>query len=280
MSQTASPARHYALGHSDEEINRLIAQSQTLDDLTRQVFYQAGIGPEMRVFDIGCGAGDVSFLAARLVGPEGHVIGVDRSNEAVEAARGRAEASGLANVEFRVADLPDLELEAPVDALIGRLVLMYFPDPAVVLRRLAPLVRPGGIVAFHEIDIESARSLPPGELFATSIKRIADTFTRTGADIRSGINLGPISREAGLPPPQMALSAQIECGPDYTFQNQIVGLTRSLLPLMERTGVASAEEVDVETLGNRLHDQALKSGATLVSPSYVGAWTRTGENTA
>jgi SAM-dependent methyltransferase len=276
MTQAAPSGQQYALGHSEDELGRLVDQSQTLNGLTLRVLHLAGLGPGMRVLDIGCGAGDVAFLAARIVGPEGHVIGVDRSAEAIGAARRRAATDELTNVEFRVADLPDLELEEAVDALIGRLVLMYFTDPAVALRRLSPLVRPGGIVAFHELDTDGAKSDPPGELFSTSIRRIAETFVRTGADVHAGLRLGATFREAGLPSPQLTLGANIECGPDYAFQHQVAGLTRSLLPLMERTGVATAAEVEIDTLAERLQREMIETGATVVSPSYIGAWTRTG----
>ncbi|WP_309570182.1 methyltransferase domain-containing protein [Deinococcus sp.] len=60
----------------------------------------AGLREGIRVLDIGCGAGDVSFLARSLVGDCGSVTGVDRSPDAVAAARNRAHSAGLTNVEF------------------------------------------------------------------------------------------------------------------------------------------------------------------------------------
>src|SRR5262245_5560606 len=129
---TTDPA--YVLGHTNQELDRLIKQARFIGDLTAQVLTLAGLDQGMRVLDVGCGAGDVSFLAAQIVGPTGAVIGVDRSAEAIQAAERRATAAGLANVRFLVADLNEVVIDEPVDALIGRLVLMYFPSPAVVLR--------------------------------------------------------------------------------------------------------------------------------------------------
>ena len=96
----------------------------------------AGIRPGMRVLDVGCGAGDVSFLAATLVGRDGSVVGVDRSAEAIALAKRRAADVGLANVSFVTQDLQELATDARFDAIIGRLVLMYFPEPDALLRRL------------------------------------------------------------------------------------------------------------------------------------------------
>ena len=64
------------------------------------IFDAAGIRPGMRVLDLGCGVGDAAFVAADLVGPDGYVVGVDRSAEALARARIRAEQRGLAQVEF------------------------------------------------------------------------------------------------------------------------------------------------------------------------------------
>ena len=271
---TSNPA--YILGHTEDELNRLIDQARFFGDLTAQVFTLAGIGQGMRVLDVGCGTGDVSFLAASMVGPSGSVVGVDRSPEAIALASERAVAAGLSNVRFLTADLADLVLDDPVDALVGRLVLMYLADPAVVLRRLAGSVRPGGVVAFHEFDVDGAKAQPCCPLFDTTVQRIRDTFVRAGIDIQTGLKLGRIFEEAGLPAPQMVLGARVERGPDAQVYEQVTQVTRTLLPLMERTGVATIDEVDIDSLAARLRDEIVGLDATVVAPSLIGAWARTG----
>ena len=74
----ATRRSEYVLGRSERESQRLVKQSIFLRPSTERVFRKAGITAGMRVLDIGCGAGDVSFLAAELVGPTGSVVGVDR----------------------------------------------------------------------------------------------------------------------------------------------------------------------------------------------------------
>ncbi|TMJ53049.1 MAG: methyltransferase domain-containing protein, partial [Alphaproteobacteria bacterium] len=68
----------YPFRSSEAERQRLIAQDGLVAPSTQRLFEQAGIAPGMRVLDIGSGPGDVAFLAARMVGPAGEVIGVDR----------------------------------------------------------------------------------------------------------------------------------------------------------------------------------------------------------
>src|SRR5262245_4243068 len=122
--------RSYALGNSESEFKRLEIQAAFIRDLTEDVLKRAGVSPGMRVLDIGCGVGDVSLLAGSLVGPTGSVIGVDRSREAIDTARRRASAAGHDRLNFEQADLATFEPNLEVDAIIGRLVLMYMPDPA------------------------------------------------------------------------------------------------------------------------------------------------------
>jgi SAM-dependent methyltransferase len=192
----------YILGHDPDELDRLIDQARFFGDLTDEVLRRAGIGPGMRVLDVGCGTGDVTFLAARLVGPTGAVIGIDRSAEAVAVAERRARGAGLGNVSFVVQDLSELTLTVPVDALVGRLVLMYLADPAAVLRRLLDHVNPGGVVAFQEMDMAAATWEPDCPLLATAADRIVQTFARAGLDHRTGLRLARIYRNAGLPAPR------------------------------------------------------------------------------
>src|SRR5215467_2443638 len=115
------PSSGYAFGHAADELDRLITNARYFGDLTEHVLHLAGLAPGMRVLDVGCGPGEVTFLAARLVGPQGTVIGVDLSPEAIGVARQRAAAIGLTNVHFLTQDLTGAELvqDEPVDALIG-----------------------------------------------------------------------------------------------------------------------------------------------------------------
>jgi len=151
----------YVLGHSDREMQRLKEQAQLLEPITRRLLVEAGLTTGMSVLDVGSGAGDVAFLAADLVGETGEVVGVDRSPAAVAAARARATERDPRHVRFVEGDPGEVDLGTPFDALIGRYVLQFQPDPAAFLRKAAAHVRPGGVVMFHEIDWGGVESFPP-----------------------------------------------------------------------------------------------------------------------
>src|SRR4029079_2988532 len=175
--------------------------------MTRQYFCRAGIEAGMRVLDIGSGAGDVAFLAAEIVGPTGTIVGSDRSATAVEAARARAKERNLGNVAFHECDPATSVFDRPFDAIVGRYVLMFSPDPVAMLRGIAKHLRPGGIMAFHEADWMGAASVPPAPIYDNCFRCIAETFRRVGTNPNMGLGLHSAFIKAGLPAPTMAVSA-------------------------------------------------------------------------
>src|SRR5262245_60188429 len=99
-----SPTSQYALGSTDAEHERLIRQAARLAPLTQRLFREASIGPGQRVLDLGSGIGDVAMLAARLVGPSGEVVGVERDILSIARAKARVAAAALHNVSFIQSD--------------------------------------------------------------------------------------------------------------------------------------------------------------------------------
>ncbi len=272
MKERENPT--YVLGHSDTELQRLVAQSNFFGELTEQVFHNAGIQTGMRVLDVGCGAGDVSFLAAKMVGPSGEVIGVDKSAEAIETASKRAEAARLKNVKFMQGAIDEIDLLEPVDAAVGRFVLMYSADPALTLRNIARNVKAGGVIAFQEMDMTGVKSLPRVPLFQKHTEWIIETFRRGGTEAEMGLKLYSTFLNAGLAAPRMILGARVEGGRDSEGFEILTQTTRSLLPMMEKFGIATPEEVGVETMAERLRDAVTAAGSAVVLPHLIGAWTR------
>ena len=154
----------YAFGRSPAEYDRLIEQAELFRPLTQRMLLAAGVMRGMRVLDVGCGVGDVSFLVASLVGPDGSVAGVDLDAEALKLAEQRRATQGISNIEFRQLDARSLDSVWLFDAAVGRFILHFMRDSTEALREIAERVRPGGILAFHEPDtrmgIARAMNLP------------------------------------------------------------------------------------------------------------------------
>src|SRR5204863_6578634 len=98
----------YTFTERVHEQRRRSSQAAGFDPLTDRVFQAAGLGVGMRVLDLGSGAGDVAMLAARLVGPEGEVVGVERDPAAVASARDRVARAGIDNVQVIEDDVQTL----------------------------------------------------------------------------------------------------------------------------------------------------------------------------
>ena len=200
------PTKSYVLGHSDKELERLNAQAQLIDPITSQFFREAGLTTGMRALDIGSGAGHVAVLAAELVGDTGEVLGTDTAPTAIARARARTEALSLHNVSFREGDPANMNFDRPFDAVIGRYVLMFQPDPVAMLRAVTRHARSGAVIAFHEPDWVGARSYPPVPLYDECCRWIVETMRLRGADMRMGIKLSGTFVAAGLPAPLMGHS--------------------------------------------------------------------------
>ncbi len=97
-----------------------------------------------RVLDIGCGLGDSTLQLAGLVGPEGHVHGVDVAERMIEGARADAERVGAGNVSFEVVDVQAAASPDTYDYAFGRFGTMFFANPVAALRNVRHALRPGG----------------------------------------------------------------------------------------------------------------------------------------
>ncbi|GHF19570.1 hypothetical protein GCM10017786_61870 [Amycolatopsis deserti] len=273
MTTTETP---YLLGNEPDELRRLEEQAAALAPATRAILGMAGIEPGMRVLDLGTGAGDVAFELSRIVGPSGSVVGIDQSAKALRWAAGRCEAQGLRNVSFVHDDLHQMRLTGQVDAVVGRLVLLYTPDPAAVLRKFAGYVRPGGVVVSMEYEMSVAGLLPATPLSERITYWINEAFRRSGLDPYLGARLETVFADAGLAGATvLGLQAYRPPG-DPTGGRMASGVLRTLLPVLTRTGLATAEEVGIDTLGQRLFEDQVRSGAVFRPPTLVGGWSRIG----
>jgi SAM-dependent methyltransferase len=225
----------------------------------------------MRVLDVGCGSGDVSILVARLVGAEGEVVGIDRQSRMVAAARDRARDAHLSSVSFAEGDFRDLDSKHGLfDAAVGRLVLMYQADPVDAVRRVARSVRPGGVIFFQEYDSTApSASLVPFPLQEQVRSWIWGTLERSGADVHLGFKLYSVFTDAGLSDPQVRAEAIVQT-PSTRYPT--APLVRVLLPQMIEYGIATEQEVDVETLERRLVEERQKAGTSYVGHLVFGAW--------
>jgi ubiquinone/menaquinone biosynthesis C-methylase UbiE len=270
---TSQPAGDYALGYTDAEQDRLMRQATVMAPYTERFFREAGIGPGHRVLDLGSGMGDVSMLVAGLVGASGEVVGIERDAASIERARTRVTAAGLRNVTFLKTDVNEIVTDQRFDAAVGRFILMFLPDPVSVLRSVARLVRPGGVLAFQEpswIPMLALGSRLP--LWSSVLGSIRETLLRSGANPEMGLALYQIFQEVGLPAPKMHL--EIPLGSDVDFLRVISDLVCSLRPLAEQHNVSLEELGGLDTLPDRICAEIAAANTVVSIVPLLGAWSR------
>jgi ubiquinone/menaquinone biosynthesis C-methylase UbiE len=264
----------YALGHSAGEMRRLVLQAAMLRPITTRLLRSVGITPGMRVLDVGCGAGDVAMLAAELVGESGAVFGIDRSEIAVAASRARAGA--LRNVRFQVASPSDSFDEDPFDVVIARYVLMYQDDPVSFVRAAAGLARPGGVVAFHEIDLDDDfAALPALPVWTRANAWLMGAFRALLPNPGVAGQLVECFSQAGLGAPALFCEVPVGEGEESAIPGWLTETLRTLLPQIVQRRWASADAVEIDTLEQRLRAAATGARSQLYGPRQVCAWART-----
>jgi len=258
---------------SRDELYQSSLSARTFAPFTRQLFVEAGLKPGMRVLDVCSGVGDVAFLAREIVGPGGHVIGFDNQPETVAYANERASFQGLTNVEFIEATIENLPLGAQVDAVVGRIILMYRRDPVRDLRALVRWLRPGGLIVFQELDMLAGTTVPRAPVIEKARDWIFDAFDRVGIELQMGPKLYPVFEAAGLEGVQMRVDGFIG-GRESIAPTLLSKVASMVMPQLEALGIASADEVDIDTLEERIRGELAETGGVMSTALLIGAWAK------
>ena len=270
------PELEYILGHSGREIRRLMRQAAILRPITERLLRSAGVRPGMRVLDLGCGSGDVTMLAAELVGASGSVVGIDRSPEVIAVARGRARTDGLRHVDFRESSAETFSDPEPFDAVIGRYILIHQADPVALLRAAAQRVRPGGVVAFHELCIagQSLQSHPEVSLWQQAGEWLRMAFQAAAPHCDAGGRLIEHFSGAGLPQPTLFCESLVDGGEDSPLYGWAADTLESVMPQLVKMRILTEDTIAIDTFERRLRTAAVEARSQVVGPAQFCAWTR------
>lgn len=216
---------------------------------TERLFRSAGVSEGMTILELGCGPGEVSELLSDIVGSAGNVLAVDRSSEMIAAAQKRLDDAGKKNVRFLQADLlneapeylKDIDLLS-FDAVVGRRVLMYLPNPDSVIASLLPWLREDGLVVFEEYDTTICpgyvAAMPAHEQGASLLDKM---LAKEGVDPSMGFHLPATFLRAGLQFEAIWAQAVIDGqGDQYTLGE----LLQLLKPRLASSNVATDTEID------------------------------------
>jgi ubiquinone/menaquinone biosynthesis C-methylase UbiE len=271
MSQTSS----YVMGYDDRERRRLSLQASILNPLSDQLLRRAGLSAGQRVLDIGCGVGELSMVAARLVGRRGRVTGIDIDEKALALAAARTREQGLNHVDFVHGDIAAYRTDAPYDAVIGRHVLLHTPDPRLVVGIAHSVLNPGGVAVFQEFDFSVVhRAFPDAPLYERMFDIFRSFFARaTHGNI--GTQLFQLLIDTGFDAPECRAEYPMDGGADSPFYEWLTESFRSIAPRAEALGLVRSDEVaGIDSLAERLREESVSRRCCAPGPTMVGCFAR------
>lgn len=192
--------REYALGTHDAELARLGLQHDLWVDVARRLWDRAGITTGSRVLDVGCGPGFATLELAERVRGTGHVTAVDVSPRYADYLRATAARRSLRNVSVVTADVQSMPIpDASIDVAYCRWVLCWVSDPAAVVKEIARVLRPGGLLAVQDYFDWQRLSLAPRSEIMDRVARAANqSYIAAGSDCDVVQRLPGMLKAAGL----------------------------------------------------------------------------------
>lgn len=263
----------YIYGQGSEfEYERLVRQGSLYEAFTRQAFVSAGITAGMRVLDVGCGAGEVTRIAAEIAGASGRVVAIDTDAGALAFARQRL---GAANLDFRQSTIEAFTDAEPFDAVVGRFILMHLKDPAAALRSLASRLSPGGIACFVEPWHGIGMSYPRVEAFHAFMEGGYQALKAVGAHLDMGARLYRDFLAAGLPAPAVISEPSVGFGGNAPFFDLMLDSARSgIRAMVPEATQREATLRQVDALAQKMREEAEAKHATLLMMINFAAWSR------
>ncbi len=275
MQRQSQPEPSYVLGDDPRELQRLERQAASIEQPTRLLMQAAGLEAGWRVLDLGTGLGHVARIVAELIGPTGWVVGIDQSLAAIAAARERTIAGAGARITFAEGNVTAWQASEHFHAIVARCLLFHMSDPAAVVRHhVANNLQAGGLFVALDFDVGSVRTEPPVAIVDTAVAWAHRGFRAAGAWPTIGARLARILDKAGLTRVStFGIQAYVQPR-DPSGPALLAGVVRSLAPALVTHGIATAEELDLNTLEQRIAEATDEVDAVVLLPTVVGAWGR------
>jgi len=183
--------KDYILGTHDAELERLGLQHRVWRPRTTDTWRRAGFTTGQSLIDVGCGPGYAALDLAEIVGPTGHVLGIDRSRRYLDALESWARTRGLENVKALELDLDEsFPSDVRADGAWSRWVYAFVREPQRLLGRVAAALKPGGVMAMYEYaDYRTWRVSPRRTEFEAFVSEVVASWHASGGEPDVGFDL-------------------------------------------------------------------------------------------
>ena len=188
----------YIIGGGDAAKVRLNTLSEVLQPYTSSLLEKHGLHAGSHMLDAGCGGGNVSLMAAKIVGDSGSVTAIDFDEKIIALAQKDADEANVKNISFTAMSATDIDYQAEFDISYARFLLSHLKDPFTVLQKIIESTKPGGKVIVEDVHFSGHFCYPESDAFDAYIEYYTTIARNNGQNAEIGPSLFGLFRHAGL----------------------------------------------------------------------------------
>jgi ubiquinone/menaquinone biosynthesis C-methylase UbiE len=246
-----------------EEMTRLQIQAEEFSSSTEESMMKLGIKPDMKVVDIGCGTGSVSFMISPMVGELGQVVGVDSNQYAINYCNEIARSQGILNAKFIISDATSLDFESHTfDVSYSRFLFQHVKDSSQALREMVRVTKPGGAVMVEDCDLFTWLLYPKNESVSKLWHWYESIQLERGTDPEIGRKLYSMFLDEGLEPSVDVYSKSVYLNRDVFW--------KSITAVLEKIN-----NKELKRLIKGIQEFAMTPNSIFVFPLVFRVWAQT-----
>ena len=244
-------------------MTRLQTQAEEFSSSTEESMMKLGIKPDMKVVDIGCGTGSVSFMISPMVGELGQVVGVDSNQYAIDYCNETARSQGILNAKFILSDATSLDFGSHTfDVSYSRFLFQHVKDASQALREMVRVTKPGGVVMVEDCDLFTWLLYPKNESVSKLWHWYESIQLERGTDPEIGRKLYAMFLDEGLEPSVDVYSKSVYFNRDVFW--------KSITAVLEKIN-----NEELKRLINGIQEFAMTPNSIFVFPLVFRVWART-----
>lgn len=190
--------QNYIISGGAEGKNRLNILSGILHEHTKSVLERNGVATGISFLDVGCGGGNVSVMAAQMIGNNGRITAIDFDEEIISLNRKDAETMGVPNISYHAMSAYDIGFHNEFDVAYTRFLLSHLQEPLKVLEKIVHSLKPGGRIIAEDVHFSGHFCYPQCSAFDRYVQLYTTAGLQRGQNPEIGTALFSLFKEAGV----------------------------------------------------------------------------------